>query len=253
MKKWFHQWVSPPHVYTRAGRYLPWCLGISILLGLWGLYGGLILAPPDYQQGDAFRIIYVHVPSAWLSMFAYLVLGIASIVALAWRFTVAHAVATVVAPIGAIFTAMCLLTGSFWGKPMWGTWWEWDARMTSELLLLFIYLGYMALRASFDEAEKADKAAAGFGIIWLINLPVIHYSVYWWNTLHQGATITKFGKPSITWEMGWPLLVMTIAFMLFFAAMVFLRLRGELLERERRSKWVANELGVIKSGVNKSD
>ena len=238
MKKWFHQWVSPPHLYDRAARYGLVFLILSIGLMLIGLYGGLVLAPPDYQQGDAFRIIYVHVPAAWLSMFAYLVLAIASIVALAWRFSAAHAVATVTAPVGAVFTALCLVTGSLWGKPMWGTWWEWDARMTSELVLLLIYLGYIALRSAFDEQNKADKAAAIFAIIGVVNLPIIHYSVYWWNTLHQGATVSKLGKPSITWDMGWPLLVMTLGFMFFFGAIVLMRTRGELLSRERRTKWV---------------
>jgi len=238
MKKWFHQWVSPPHLYQRADRYAKVFLPLAIVSMLIALYGGLVLAPPDYQQGDAFRIIYVHVPAAWLSMFAYAFMACASFVALVWRFSAAHAVATVIAPIGAVFTLLCLLTGSFWGKPMWGTWWEWDARMTSELVLLFIYLGYIALRASFEEQNKADKAAAIFALIGVVNLPIIKYSVNWWNTLHQGATVSKFGKPDITWEMGWPLLLMTIGFMLFFGAITLISTRGELLSRERRTKWV---------------
>ncbi|MBT8142846.1 MAG: heme ABC transporter permease [Gammaproteobacteria bacterium] len=238
MKKWFHQWVSPPHLYERADRYASVFFVLAMIGMLIALYGGLVLAPPDYQQGDAFRIIYVHVPSAWLSMFAYAFMAGASLVALVWRFSAAHAVAASIAPVGAVFTAMCLLTGSFWGKPMWGTWWEWDARMTSELVLLLIYLAYMALRSAFAEQAKADKAAAIFALIGVVNLPIIHYSVYWWNTLHQGATVSKIGKPSITWDMGWPLLVMTIAFMLFFGAVVLMRTRGELLSRDRRTKWV---------------
>lgn len=238
MKKWFHQWVSPPHLYERAARYARVFFALAIVLIVVALYGGLVMAPPDYQQGDAFRIIYMHVPAAWLSMFAYLVLAIASLVALVWRFSAAHAVATVTAPVGAVFTALCLATGSLWGKPMWGTWWEWDARMTSELVLLLIYLGYIALRSAFDEQSKADKAAAIFALIGVVNLPIIHYSVYWWNTLHQGATVSKLGKPSITWAMGWPLLAMSLGFMLFFGAIVLLRTRAELLSRERRTKWV---------------
>lgn len=238
MKKWFHQWVSPPHLYERANSYSKVFFGIALILIFVALYGGLVLAPPDYQQGDAFRIIYVHVPAAWLSMFAYAFMAGASLVALVWRFSAAHAVATSIAPIGAVFTALCLLTGSLWGKPMWGTWWEWDARMTSELVLLLIYLGYIALRAAFDEQAKADKAAAIYALVGVVNLPIIHYSVYWWNTLHQGATVSKIGKPSITWDMGWPLLVMTLGFMFYFGAIVLLRTRGELLSRERRTKWV---------------
>ncbi len=238
MKKWFHQWVSPPHLYERANRYARVFLFLALCLMLFALYGGLVLAPADYQQGDAFRIIYVHVPSAWLSMFAYAFMAGASFVALVWRFSAAHAVASAIAPIGAVFTLLCLVTGSLWGKPMWGTWWEWDARMTSELVLLFIYLAYIALRQSFDEQSKADKAAAIFALIGVVNLPIIHYSVYWWNTLHQGATISKIGKPSITWDMGWPLLLMTIGFMLFFGAVTLIRTRGELLSRERKAKWV---------------
>jgi len=238
MKKWFHQWVSPPHLYVRADKYAKVFLILAFLAMIVALYGGLFLAPADRYQGDAFRIIYVHVPSAWLSMFAYAFMAGASLVSLVWRFSAAHAVATVIAPIGAVFTLMCLLTGSLWGKPMWGTWWEWDARMTSELVLLFIYLGYIALRAAFDEQSKADKAAAIFALIGVVNLPIIKYSVNWWNTLHQGATISKIGKPSITWDMGWPLLLMAIGFTLFFGAITLIRTRGELLSRERRTKWV---------------
>ena len=238
MKKWFHQWVSPPHLYERADRYAKVFMALALVSMLVALYGGLVLAPADYQQGDAFRIIYVHVPSAWLSMFAYAFMAGASFVALVWRFSAAHAVATVIAPIGAVFTLLCLVTGSLWGKPMWGTWWEWDARMTSELVLLLIYLGYIALRHSFEEQSKADKAAAIFALIGVVNLPIIHYSVYWWNTLHQGATVSKIGKPSITWDMGWPLLLMTIGFMLFFGAITLIATRGELVSRERRTKWV---------------
>ena len=238
MKKWFHQWVSPPHLYERADRYAKVFLFLAVTSMLVALYGGLVLAPADYQQGDAFRIIYVHVPSAWLSMFAYAFMAGASFVALVWRFSAAHAVATVIAPIGAVFTFLCLLTGSLWGKPMWGTWWEWDARMTSELVLLLIFMGYIALRAAFDEQSKADKAAAIFALIGVVNLPIIKFSVTWWNTLHQGATVSKIAKPSITWEMGWPLLLMTIGFMLFFGSITLIRTRGELLSRERRTKWV---------------
>ncbi|MDH4260729.1 MAG: heme ABC transporter permease CcmC [Gammaproteobacteria bacterium] len=239
---WFHKLASPPHFYRLAGRITPWLGWPAFLLIVIGLYGGLVLAPPDYQQGDAFRIVYVHAPSAWMSMFIYGMMAIAAAIGLIWRIKLAHAVAAAAAPVGAWFTFVTLVTGSLWGRPMWGTWWQWDARMTSELILLFLYLGLIALRASIDDRERADRASAVLALVGVVNLPIIHYSVYWWNTLHQGSTITKFGKPSITFDMLWPLLVMFVAFKLFFGMVLMLRVRGEVLRRERDASWLREEL-----------
>jgi heme exporter protein C len=239
---WFHKLASPPHFYRLAGRLTPWFGWPAFLLIVVGLYGGLVLAPPDYQQGDAFRIVYVHAPSAWMSMFVYATMAIAAAVGLVWRIKLAHAVASAAAPVGAWFTFLALATGSLWGKPMWGTWWQWDARLTSELILLFLYLGFIALRASIDDRERADRAGAVLAIVGVINLPIIHYSVYWWNTLHQGATITKLGKPSITFDMLWPLLAMFLGFTLYFGAVLLTRLRGEVIRRERDASWLREEL-----------
>src|SRR6185436_16318944 len=194
---WFHKLASPPHAYRITGRLLPWFAWPAGLLIAVGLYGGVVLAPPDYQQGDAFRIVYVHAPSAWLSMFVYGTMAATAAIGLVWRIKLAHAVAAASAPIGASFTILALATGSIWGKPMWGTWWVWDARLTSELLLLFLYLGYMALRASFDDPQRADRASAVLALVGVINVPIIHYSVEWWTTLHQPASVTKLDKPSI--------------------------------------------------------
>ena len=239
---WFHKLASPPHFYRIAGILTPWFAWPAAILIVVALYGGLVLAPPDYQQGDGFRMVYVHAPSAWMSMFIYANMAIAAAVALIWRIKLAHAVAAAAAPIGAWFTFLALATGSLWGKPMWGTWWVWDARLTSELILLFLYLGFIALKSSIEDSQRADRASAVLAVVGVINLPIIHYSVYWWNTLHQGATITKIGKPSITSDMLWPLLTMMIGFTLYFGAVLMVRLRAEVLLRERNAAWLREEL-----------
>ena len=241
---WLHKFSSPPHAYRLAGRLAPWFGWPAFLLIVAGLYGGLVLAPPDYQQGDAFRILYVHAPSAWMSMFIYATMSVAAAIGLVWRIKLAHAVAAASAPVGAWFTFVALTTGAVWGKPMWGTWWVWDARLTSELILLFLYVGLIALRASIDDRDRADRASAVLAIVGVVNLPIIHYSVYWWNTLHQGATITKLGKPSITGEMLWPLLTMMVAFTLYYGSVLMLRLRAEILQRERDASWLKKELSA---------
>jgi len=239
---WFHKLASPPHFYRIAGRLAPWFGWPAFLLIVVGLYGGLVLAPADYQQGEGFRILYVHAPSAWLSMFVYATMAIAAGIGLVWRIKLAHAVAAAAAPVGAWFAFLALATGSMWGKPMWGTWWVWDARLTSELILLFLYMGFIALRASIDERERADRAGAVLALVGIVNLPIIHYSVYWWNTLHQGSTITKIGKPSITFDMLWPLLAMMFGFTLYFGAVLMTRLRAEVIRRERDASWLRGEL-----------
>jgi heme exporter protein C len=241
---WFHRLGSPPYVYGLAARLTPWFAWPAALLIVAGLYSGLVLAPPDYQQGDGFRIIYVHVPSAWMSLMVYVTMAVSAAVGLIWRIKICHAVAASCAPIGASFTASALLTGMLWGRPMWGTYWEWDPRLTSELLLLFLYLGYMGLRASFDDLQRADRASALLAVVGVVNVPIIHYSVIWWNSLHQAASVMKLGKPSIAPAMLVPLLLMGVGFTLFFAAILLVRLRGEILHRERSAKWIAQVVGT---------
>jgi heme exporter protein C len=241
---WFHKLSSPPYAYRTAGLMRPWLFWPAILLMLVGAYGGLVIAPEDYQQKDAFRIIYVHVPSASLSLMIYTVMAVAAGVGLIWRIKLAHAVAAACAPIGAWFTVATLVTGSIYGKPMWGTWWEWDPRLTSELILLFLYLGYMALRASFDDTQRADRASAILAIVGVVNVPIVKYSVVWWNSLHQGPSISKLAAPSIEGSMLWPLLIMMLAFMLYFGAVLCDRLRGEILRRERNASWLNETLAT---------
>ena len=235
---WLHKFGSPPHFYRLAGKLVPWFGWSAFLLIVTALYGGLVLAPPDYQQGDAFRIIYVHAPSAWMSLFVYVVMAVASAIGLIWRIKLAHAVAASCAPIGASFTFAALATGALWGQPMWGTWWVWDARLTSELILLFLYLGYIALRASIDDLQRADRASAVLALVGVVNVPIIHYSVVWWNTLHQPATVTKMAVPSISTSMLIPLLMMILGFTLCFVALLLVRARGEVLRRERSAGWI---------------
>ena len=234
----FHKFASPLHFHAFAMRWAAWLLGLSALLFGIGLYGGLVNAPADYQQGESFRIIYVHVPSAWLSMFAYMVMAGAGAISLIWRIKLGDVIARAAAPLGASFTALALATGSLWGKPMWGTWWVWDARLTSELLLLFLYLGYMALQSAIDDRRAAARAGAVLAVVGVVNIPIIHYSVEWWSTLHQPATVTRFDAPAMATSMLIPLLVMTLAFQLLFFGLLLVRARSEVLEFERRAQWV---------------
>ncbi len=247
MWKFLHKFGSPPHFYRLSGKMIPWFGGLTAVALAYGLFGGLVKAPPDYQMGDGFRIIYVHVPSAWMSLFTYVTMAVAAAIGLIWRMKLAHAVAAATAPIGASFTALALITGSIWGKPMWGTWWVWDARLTSELVLFFLFAGYMALRASFDDTTRADRTSAVLAIVGVVNVPIIHYSVQWWNTLHQGPTVSKLSAPSIDTAMLVPLLVMTIGFMLYFGTVLMMRVRGEVLERERNTRWVREMIGAGKT------
>ncbi|MDP6791837.1 MAG: heme ABC transporter permease [Arenicellales bacterium] len=234
----FHRLGSPPSFYHLAGALLPWVALLCIGLFAAGLYGGLVLAPADYQQGESYRIIYIHVPSAWMSMFVYAVMAASSAISLIWRMKLAEAVARASAPVGATYTFLALVTGSLWGKPMWGTWWVWDARLTSELVLLFLYLGYMALVAAIDDRRTASRAGAVLALVGVVNLPIIHFSVEWWNTLHQGPTLTKFDQPSIALNMLIPLLLMAGAFKFHYLYALLARVRIEILDSERRTAWV---------------
>jgi heme exporter protein C len=243
MWNWLHRLSSPPNFYRFAGPASRWLGWLSLALLLPGIYLSLLASPPDYQQGESVRIMYVHVPAAWLSMFAYVSMAGAAVIGMVWRIKVTDAFVRAAAPIGAAFTFLALVTGSLWGKPMWGTWWIWDARLTSELILLFLYLGFIALQSAIEDRDMAGRAGAILLLVGVVNIPIIHYSVVWWNTLHQGATVTKFDKPSIDWRMLLPLLTMALAFTVYFFSAVLRRTRCEILERERHSEWVRELTG----------
>lgn len=232
-------YAAPKNFYPFAGKLIPWIGFAAVVTLAFGLYLGLFVAPPDYQQGQSYRIIFIHVPSAWMSMFVYVVMAAAGAVSLVWKTKLAEVLASACAPIGASFTLITLVTGSLWGKPMWGTWWAWDARLTSELILLFLYIGVMALQASIDDPRRAARAAAVLALVGVVNIPVIHFSVEWWNTLHQPASVSKLGMPSIHPSMLAPLLLMAVGFKLYFIALVLVRMRYQILERERHTQWVA--------------
>jgi heme exporter protein C len=238
MWTWFYKLASPPYVYRSAAALTPWFMTVAALTIGYGTIGGLIFAPPDYQQGDAFRIIYVHAPSAWMSLFAYSTLAVAGAIGLIWRIKMGHAVAAATAPIGASFTLLALVTGSLWGRPMWGTYWAWDPRLTSELILLFLYVGVMSLRTAFEDPGRGDRAAALLSIVGVVNVPIIHFSVVWWNSLHQGSTVVTLAGPKMPGSMLWPLLSMFLGFMCFYGGVLCMRLRGEILNRERQAAWV---------------
>jgi heme exporter protein C len=238
MWDFLHRVSSPKYFYSWAGKAIPWFGWSFLLIVIVGLYLGLVVAPADYQQGESYRIIYVHVPAAWLSMFVYMVMATAGAIGLIWKIKLSDVIASSSAPIGASFTFIALVTGALWGKPMWGAWWVWDARLTSELILLFLYFGVMALNAAIMDKRNAARASAVLALVGVVNIPIIHYSVQWWNTLHQGATITKIGAPSIHISMLIPLLLMAIAFKLFYGFVLLLKARAEILERERNTSWV---------------
>ena len=239
----FFNFAAPSRFYALAGALTPWLWAVAALLAAAGLYIGFFVAPTDATQGDSYRIIFIHVPAAWMSMLLYLVM--AGWAAIGWAFNarLASMVARAVAPTGAMFTFIALWTGAFWGKPTWGAWWVWDARLTSELILLFLYLGYMALVTAIDDTRRADQAGALVAVIGAVNVPIIYFSVKWWNTLHQGASISMNAAPKMASTMLTAMLLMTLAFWAYAFALVFTRSRAIVLERERDTAWVA-ELGL---------
>ena len=230
-----HRFANPARFLRLAAVILPWTAIATVLLLGAGLYLGLIASPADYQQGETVRIMYVHVPSAWLGMACYSTMAFASAVALIWKHPLADLVGKSAAPIGAGFTFVCLVTGSLWGRPMWGTWWAWDARLTSMLILLFLYLGYMALINAFDDPTRGARAAAILALAGAVNIPIIKFSVDWWNTLHQPASVTKFGLPSVDPAMLVPLLLMGLGFTTFFVTVLLLRVRSEIIAAKIRA------------------
>lgn len=236
--RWFHQFGSLPYFYRVSVPIARVCAVLGVALTAYGLYGGLVWAPADYQQGDAFRIVYIHVPSAWLSLFGYTSMAVAGFIALVWRLKLAEIFVSAAAPVGASFTLLALVTGSIWGKPMWGTWWVWDARLTSELILLFLYLGVIALNSAIENPRTAARACALLAVVGVINVPIIHYSVEWWNTLHQGPTISRFDRPAMELDMLIPLLAAALGFTFMFGWLTLWGMRAQLLWRERRSRWV---------------
>lgn len=236
--------LAPKAFYANTTPLLPWLALAFMLCFGYGLFAGLFIAPADYQQGDGFRIIYVHVPSAFAAMAIYLTMAIAALITLVWRVKIAAICMSCSAPIGAWFTFLALVTGSIWGKPMWGTWWIWDARLTSVLILFFLYLGFIALQSVIPNQQNRERAGSVMAIVGVINLPIIHYSVIWWNTLHQGPTLSQFAKPTIAPAMLYPLLAMIAAFMLFYGLLLIARMRNQILWRERGSQWVMEVVGL---------
>lgn len=239
-KNWF-QWSSPQAFYPLAGKLIPWFAGVSIVCLAAGLYMGFLVAPTDFQQGDSYRIIFVHVPAAWMSMFLYVVMAGWAAVGLGLKARPSFMMAQAIAPTGALFTFLALFTGAFWGKPTWGAWWVWDARLTSELILLFQYAGVMLLHASIDDLRRADRASAVLALVGVVNVPIIYFSVRWWNTLHQGASISVTAAPKMAATMLAAMGIMALGFWMYSAAVTLLRVRCIILERERHASWVQIE------------
>ncbi len=231
-----HRFANPGRFVRLANVILPWSAGAAAVLIALGLYLALFVAPPDYQQGESVRIMYVHVPSAWMALFIYTAIAVASAVALIWRHPLADLVAKASSPVGASFTFLALVTGSLWGKPMWGTWWVWDARLTSVLVLFFLYLGHMALLHAFEDAARGYRAAAVLALVGFINVPIIHFSVEWWSTLHQPSSVLRMGGPTIHGSMLWPLLSMVLGFTLYYVTVLLVRVKSELLDARLRAR-----------------
>jgi len=237
-----YKYSSPATFYGLAGKMIPWFYGAAALLGIAGLYIGLFLAPTDFQQSDAYRIIFIHVPAAWMSMFIYVIMACWAALGLAFNTRLSFMMASALAPTGAMLTFVSLWTGALWGKPTWGAWWVWDARLTSELILFFLYLGFMALQAAIDDPRRADRAGALIALVGVVNVPIIYFSVRWWNTLHQGASVSMTKAPSMAAIMLEGMLVMALAVWMYAIAAALSRARSIILERERNSQWVAQML-----------
>lgn len=238
MWKWLHPYAKPETQYAIFGKLSVFFAILTLLLLSVGIVWGLAFAPADYQQGNSFRIMYIHVPTAIWSMGIYASMALAAFVALVWQIKQAHLAMIAMAPVGAVFTFLALITGAVWGKPMWGTWWVWDARLTAELILFFLYLGVLALYSAFQDRAVGAKAAGILSLVGVINLPIIHFSVEWWNTLHQGASITKFEKPSIALPMLIPLILCIFGFMMMSIWLSCVRYRTELLKDNKKRPWV---------------
>ena len=242
--RWFHQLGSPPTFDRFAARWAPWAYALGAVLMAVGMYMALFVVPADYQQGDSFRILYVHVPSAWMSMAIFALMALYAAIALIWRIKLCEILAMACAPSGAAFTLITLVTGSIWGKPMWGTWWDWDPRLTTELVLLFLYLGVMGLYGAIDDRRNAARAAGLLAIVGVVLLPVIRYSVVWWNSLHQGQTIRLLGESSMDPSMTQPLIWMIVGTKLWFIGALLQRARADNLRRESGKDWVAQIAGA---------
>lgn len=234
-----YRFASPATFYPLAGTLIPYFWALSAVFGLAGLYIGMLVAPTDFQQGEGYRIIFIHVPASWLSMFIYLVMAFWAAIGLAFNTRLSGMMAQALAPTGALMAFLSLWTGALWGKPMWGAWWVWDARLTSELILFFLYLGYIALTSAIDDPRRADKAGAIVALVGVVNVPIIYFSVKWWNTLHQGASVSLTKAPSMATTMLWGMLLMALAFWMYSIAMSLYRVRAIILEREHHAGWVA--------------
>ncbi len=235
----WYKYSSPATFYGLAGKLIPWFYGAAALLCAAGLYIGLFLAPTDFQQSEAYRIIFIHVPASWMSMFIYVVMAFWAALGLAFNTRLSFMMASALAPTGAMLTFVSLWTGALWGKPTWGAWWVWDARLTSELILFFLYLGFMALQAAIDDPRRADRAGALIALVGVVNVPIIYFSVRWWNTLHQGASVSMTKAPSMAAIMLVGMLVMALAAWMYAIAAALSRARSIILEREKNSQWVA--------------
>ena len=247
----WYRFASPQAFYPLAGKMIPWFWALAALFGISGLVIGFLIAPTDAQQGEGYRIIFLHVPASWLSMFLYLVMAFWAGLGLAFNFRLSSMMAQALAPTGALFAFLSLWTGSLWGKPMWGTWWVWDARLTSELILLFLYVGFIALQSAIDDPRRADKAGAILALVGVINIPIIYFSVKWWNTLHQGSSVSLTKSPSMAMLMLWSMLLMALCFWMYSIAIALYRARSIMLERERGTEWVKEVLAAEGAGAAK--
>lgn len=236
---------SPVNFYQLSGKLIPWFMGGAVVLGLLGLYIGFFVAPTDFQQSEAYRIIFIHVPAAWMSMFIYLVMALWAGLGLVLNTRLSGMMASALAPTGAMFTFVALWSGALWGKPTWGTYWVWDARLTSELILLFLYLGYMALKEAIEDPQRADRAGAILALVGVVNIPIIYFSVQWWNTLHQGASVSLTKAPSMAMTMLAGMLMMALAAWMYAIAVSLARVRAIILERER-----GRDMAWVRSMVN---